>query len=147
TVAEGNTVVIQQELASRGIPIDLRTLQRAVATLRQEERARALATVRFETPPGQQIQIDFGEKVVPIADQPVKVYLMTAVLGYSRRLIAGPSSRSDKTTGSRAWKEPSNILGASPSRFSVTTPRHWWPPTIASPARWSGIQDSRPFAV
>src|SRR5512135_1328619 len=86
TVAEGNTVVIQQELASRGIHIDLRTLQRAVATLRQEERARALATVRFETPPGQQIQIDFGEKVVPIAGQPVKVYLMTAVLGHSRRL-------------------------------------------------------------
>ena len=86
TVAEGNTVVIQQELATRGIHIDLRTLQRAVATLRQEERARALATVRFETPPGQQIQIDFGEKVVSIAGQPVKVYLMTAVLGYSRRL-------------------------------------------------------------
>ena len=86
TVAEGNTVVIQQELATRGIQIDLRTLQRAVATLRQEERARALATVRFETPPGQQIQIDFGEKVVPIAGQPVKVYLMTAVLGHSRRL-------------------------------------------------------------
>ena len=70
----------------RGIHVDLRTLQRAVATLRQEERARALATVRFETPPGQQIQIDFGEKVVQIAGQPVKVYLMTAVLGYSRRL-------------------------------------------------------------
>ena len=86
TVAEGNTVVIQQELATRGIQIDLRTLQRAVATLRQEERARALATVRFETPPGQQIQIDFGEKVVLIAGQPVKVYLMTAVLGHSRRL-------------------------------------------------------------
>ena len=45
-----------------------------------------LATVRFETPPGQQIQIDFGEKVVQIAGQPVKVYLMTAVLGHSRRL-------------------------------------------------------------
>ena len=86
TVAEGNTVVIQQELASRGIHVELRTLQRAVATLRQEERAEALATVRFETPPGQQIQIDFGEKVVRIAGQPVKVYLMTAVLGYSRRL-------------------------------------------------------------
>ena len=46
----------------------------------------ATHTVRFETPPGQQIQIDFGEKVVPIAGQPVKVYLMTAVLGHSRRL-------------------------------------------------------------
>jgi transposase len=86
TVAEGNAVVIQQELAGRGIHVALRTLQRAVATRRREERAQALATVRFETPPGQQIQIDFGEKVVPIAGQGVKVYLMTAVLGYSRRL-------------------------------------------------------------
>ena len=86
TVAEGNTVVIQHELARRGKHIDLRTLQRAVAPLRQEDRAKALATVRFETPPGQQLQIDFGEKIVLIADQPVKVYLMTAVLGYSRRL-------------------------------------------------------------
>jgi transposase len=86
TVAEGNTVVIQQELARRGTHVDLRTLQRAVAPLRQEERAKALATVRFETPPGQQLQIDFGEKIVFIAGQPVTVYLMGAVLGYSRRL-------------------------------------------------------------
>jgi transposase len=86
TVAEGNAVVIQQELAGRGIHVELRTLQRAVATLRQEGRAEALATVRFETSPGQQMQIDFGEKVVRIAGRPVKVYLMTAVLGYSRRL-------------------------------------------------------------
>ena len=86
TIAEGNTVVIQQELARRGLDVDLRTLQRAVGPLRQEQRAKHLATVRFETPPGQQIQIDFGEKVVRIAGKPVKVYLMTAVLGYSRRL-------------------------------------------------------------
>lgn len=86
TVAEGNAVVIQQELASRGIDVELRTLQRAVVVRRQEERAEFLATVRFETPPGQQMQIDFGEKIVRIAGQPVKVYLMTAVLGYSRRL-------------------------------------------------------------
>jgi transposase len=86
TVVEGNAVVIQQELASRGIDVELRTLQRAVLTRRQEERAEVLATVRFETPPGQLMQIDFGEKIVRIAGQPVKVYLMTAVLGYSRRL-------------------------------------------------------------
>ena len=86
TLAEGNAVVIQQELATRGVDVDIRTLQRAVASLRQEDRARALATVRFETPPGRQTQIDFGEKVVRIAGQPVKVYLMAAVLGYSRRL-------------------------------------------------------------
>jgi transposase len=86
TIAEGNTVVVQQELASRGIHVELRTLQRAVVPLRQEARAEALATVRFETSPGQQTQIDFGEKIVRIAGQSVNVYLMTAVLGYSRRL-------------------------------------------------------------
>jgi transposase len=86
-VAEGNTVVIQQELAARGVEIELRTLQRAVAPLRQEARARALATVRFETKPGQQMQIDFGEKAVLIAGNPVTVHLMTVVLGYSRRLF------------------------------------------------------------
>jgi transposase len=86
SLAEGNTVVVQQELASRGVHIDLRTLQRAVAPLRQQDRAQALATVRFETEPGKQLQIDFGEKIVRIAGQPVKVHLMTAVLGYSRRL-------------------------------------------------------------
>ncbi len=53
TVAEGNTVVIQQELAGRGLHVELRTLQRAVGPLRQEQRAEALATVRFETPAGQ----------------------------------------------------------------------------------------------
>lgn len=91
SVAEGNAVVIQQELAARGDHVDLRTLQRAVAPIRRERRAEALATVRFETPPGQQLQIDFGEKVVTIAGRPVKVYLMTAVLGYSRRLFVRAS--------------------------------------------------------
>lgn len=86
-VAEGNTVVIQQELTARGLEVELRTLQRAVAPLRQEARARALATVRFETTPGQQMQIDFGAKIVSIAGQPVTVHLMTVVLGYSRRLF------------------------------------------------------------
>jgi transposase len=91
TVAEGNTVVIQQELAKGGTHVEPRTLQRAVAALRQEQRAAALATVRLETPPGQQIQIDFGEKVVRIGDQSAKVFLMIAVLGCSRRLYCrGP---------------------------------------------------------
>jgi transposase len=82
SVAEGNTVVVQQELAAQGVEIELRTLQRAVAPLRQEAGARALATVRFETAPGQQMQIDFGQKVVAIAGEDVTVHLMTVVLGY-----------------------------------------------------------------
>ncbi len=147
TIAEGNTVVIQQELADRGFEVDLRTLQRAVAPLRQEQRAQALATVRFETTPGHQIQIDFGEKVVRIAGQPVKVYLMTAVLGYSRRLYCRAFlAHSCRMTGSKDSMEPSDTSAALPSRSSVTTPPLWLRPTIVNPVRWSGIQVSRPSA-
>lgn len=46
-----------------------------------------MATVRFETPPGQQMQVDFGEKVVSINGVPVTVHLMTVIPGYSRRLF------------------------------------------------------------
>jgi hypothetical protein len=59
-----------------------------VADLRRELAAEALATVRFETPPGRQLQIDFGERWVAVGDEQVRVYLFVATLGYSRRVYA-----------------------------------------------------------
>jgi hypothetical protein len=41
--------------------------------------------VRFETKPGQQMQSDWGEKVVQIGGQAVKVRFIVNELGYSRR--------------------------------------------------------------
>ena len=52
---------------------------------RQELEAEARATVRFETAPGEQMQIDFGERLVEIGGNEVRVYLFVATLGYSRR--------------------------------------------------------------
>ena len=46
--------------------------------------------LRFETPPGRQLQIDFGERRVTIGDENVRVYLFVATLGYSRRLYVRP---------------------------------------------------------
>jgi transposase len=43
--------------------------------------------VRFETPPGHQLQIDFGETRVPVGEESVRVYLFVATLGYSRRIF------------------------------------------------------------
>lgn len=83
----GNADVVRQELASeKGITVSLRTVERAVAPLRRELMAEAKATVRFETRPGQQLQIDFGQWGVEIGGESVKVYLFVATLGYSRRL-------------------------------------------------------------
>src|SRR5215210_3150462 len=83
----GNVDVVRQELAAElGIVVSLRTVERAVADLRRELAAEALATVRFETPAGRQLQIDFGERWVAVGDEQVRVYLFVATLGYSRRV-------------------------------------------------------------
>jgi transposase len=83
----GNADVLRQELAVElGLSVSLRTVERAVVHLRRELAAEALATARFETPPGRQLQIDFGERWVVIGDERLRVYLFVATLGYSRRV-------------------------------------------------------------
>lgn len=82
----GNAEVIRQELAlEKQLEVSLRTVERAVAPWRRELAAEARATVRFETAPGEQLQIDFGEKRVVIGGEVVRVHLFVATLGYSRR--------------------------------------------------------------
>ena len=83
----GNADVVRQELlAEKGIKLSLRTIEREVAPLRRQLEAEARATIRFETPPGKQLQIDFGERRVSIGGDNIKVYLFVATLGYSRRV-------------------------------------------------------------
>lgn len=86
-VAEGNAVVVQRELTRSGLDVSLRTVQRVVREQRDAALAADLASVRFETPPGKQMQIDFGQKRVVIGGSVVVVHLMTAVLSYSRRVF------------------------------------------------------------
>ena len=85
--ADGNAVVVQRLLAARGLTMSVRTIERAVADLRRARRVAQLATVRVETAPGDQLQIDFGQKRVEIAGVWVRVLLLVAVLSYSRRLF------------------------------------------------------------
>jgi transposase len=83
--------VVRQELErEKGIRLSLRTVEREVRHLRRELEAEARATIRFETPPGKQLQIDFGERRAMIGDENVKVYLFVATLGYSRRPYIWP---------------------------------------------------------
>ena len=86
-LAAGNAVVVAREMSQRGVKASVRTVQRIVAPQRRAARVSDVATVRFETAPGQQLQIDFGQKRVEIAGQLVRVHLLVAVLSYSRRLF------------------------------------------------------------
>ena len=99
--ARGNGVVVRRLLAEQDVKVPLRTLQRVLAPRRREKRAAEVATVRFETAPGHQMQIDFGEKWIRIATSMVRVFFFVAVLGYSRRIFvrASLSQRQDD------WRE------------------------------------------
>ncbi|MFB9146952.1 IS21 family transposase [Halomonas alkalicola] len=82
----GNAAVVLQDLQlEHGLTVSLRTVERACAPFRQALAAEAKATVRFETPPGKQLQIDFGSRHITIDGESVKVFLFVATLGYSRR--------------------------------------------------------------
>lgn len=82
----GNADVVRQELKRvHGICVSLRTVERAVAAERREFRAQAVATMRFETAPGQQLQGDFGQVTVSLGGEKVRVFVCVLTLGYSRR--------------------------------------------------------------
>jgi len=86
TLHKGNAEVVRQELVRQhNIHANLRTIERAVKPFRQKALVSAKATVRFETPPGKQMQIDFGSMSVKIAGEVTKIYFFAAVLGFSRR--------------------------------------------------------------
>ena len=81
-----NAEVVRQDLERElSIGVSLRTVECAVAPYRQQLVAEAKATLRFETPPGRQLQIDFGTSRVSVGGGTQRVYLFVATLGYSRR--------------------------------------------------------------
>lgn len=82
----GNAEVVRQDLRRElSVEVSLRTVERAVRPYRRLLAAEAKATLRFETPPARQLQVDFGELRAEVAGERVRVYLLVATLGYSRR--------------------------------------------------------------
>lgn len=83
-------MVVAELLAAEGYKVSARTLQRLTSERRRATQAATVASVRFETAPGVQMQIDFGQKLVSIGGTLVRVSLPVAVLSYSRRLFVKP---------------------------------------------------------
>jgi transposase len=83
--------VLYQELRERGFAGSYQTVKRFVQPLRTAEALAERASVRFETPPGQQSQIDWGSARVHFRHQPVVLHLFVLTLGYSRRHYMEPT--------------------------------------------------------
>lgn len=85
---EGNCVVLQRLLIEEfSQNITLRKLQRFCVPFRQEFKPIKTYT-RYETAPGQQMQIDFAEKTLILGNEAIRVHFFVAVLSYSRRIFA-----------------------------------------------------------
>ena len=81
-----NATTLFNELKEQGFCGAYSTVKLSVRPLREAFRQVEAATVRFETPPGEQAQMDWGSTWVQIAGQRVRLRIFVMVLGYSRTL-------------------------------------------------------------
>lgn len=84
---------------------DIRTAYRLINTS---------VTERFETEPGIQMQIDFGEIDVTLAGQPMRVHFLVAVLGYSRRIFVKAYEHETQESWLNGIEEAFRHFGAVP---------------------------------
>jgi transposase len=82
-----NGVVLHRELVGLGFIGSYQQVQRYLKPFRAQRQWAELATVRFETGPGEQAQVDYGQLRVWIGEQLETVHLFVITLGYSRRLF------------------------------------------------------------
>ena len=81
------------ELGLLGYAGSLSSLHRYIAGLKTADKISTKATTRVETEPGEQMQYDWKEWVLPVAGRPTKVYFHELVLCYSRKKFYAVSLR------------------------------------------------------
>ena len=77
--------ILFQELRQQGYPGSYETVKLFVRPLRAAQRSGELTLRRFETPPGQQSQIDWGTATIPFRQQRQIRHVFVLTLGFSRR--------------------------------------------------------------
>ena len=84
----GHCPVVKRKIQSElGVSISLRQLQKYCQPWRTQELHVKEMTQRYEVPPGDEMQIDFGFDEVLIAGVKTRVCVFVAVLSYSRRVF------------------------------------------------------------
>lgn len=89
---EGFCIPLQRTIKERfKFDIGLRMLERFCQPFRKalkNETAQRNRAIRFETQPGDQMQIDYGEKDLILGGKRTRIYFFVSKLGYSRRIFA-----------------------------------------------------------
>lgn len=78
-------ILFQELRRERGYRGGYDTVKRFIAPLRDSATPDELCQTRFETPPGLQSQIDWGQLGTRLGGRPVQLHVFVFTLGYSRR--------------------------------------------------------------
>ena len=81
-------ILFQELRANHGYRGGYDTVKIAVRPLRAEAAVASLTQRRFETGPGEQAQVDWGQVRVRFASGPTEIHIFVLTLGYSRRAWA-----------------------------------------------------------
>ena len=112
---------VYEELKERGYEGSYTTVKRFVRPFRGE--ASREATVRFETPPGKQAQVDWGQCWVEVAGRKMRVHLFVLTLGYSRRMFVKVCVDERLGTFLVCHEEAFDQLGGVPHEVLYDNPR------------------------
>jgi transposase len=105
-------VRLLEEIKAQGYGGSLDVVQRFLKTLKEEQTVRTKATVRFETPPGQQAQADWayvGE------ESGKKIYAFVMILSFSRMLYLEFTRSMDTPTLIQGHQNAFAFFGGIPS--------------------------------
>lgn len=120
-----NAVVLLRELRERGYPGGYTILKDYLQPKRKE--ATKVAVRRFETPPGQQAQVDWGHLgSLTSDDQERKLHGFVFTLGYSRMMMAAAALDQKLGTLLRLHEEAFRQLGGVPAEILYDRMRTVW---------------------
>ncbi|MEW5819606.1 MAG: IS21 family transposase [Cyanobacteriota bacterium] len=114
---------IFSELKNMGYEGSLATVHRVLRNIKTEEIQNKKATTRFETLPGEQMQYDWKEWTLIIAEKTQKIYIHKLILGYSRKKFYTFSLTIKTIDIIRAIYEGINFFGGIAPELIIDNPK------------------------
>jgi transposase len=116
-----NAVVILREIEARGYTGSYTTLKDYIRPKRALRASRA--TVRFETEPGRQAQLDWGEIRTEVAGRETRVYFSAVTLGFARRTHSYAFGRLDAEHLYESVVRAFTYFGGSTAELLIDNPK------------------------
>ena len=131
---------IYEELKDQGYNGCYETVKLFVKPLRED--AQSGATMRFETPPGQQAQVDWGQCWTQIAGKRVKIHLFVMTLATAGACLPERPWMKGLPDCCTAMSKHLNISAVQLTRLFMTMPKRSYFPVMLMAERFSGIRPS-----